>query len=206
MRRPEQGVTPLEVARRLLARYGGDRRSEAGAGDHDVEKQIENEIEKQNEKESEQDDEIPIDYVRTLRFLAWYDGVLRAHRLAARTLAEDNLAGATDGDALLGALAAAHRVLLEHPVAARAAWRALRVEGQRFATTDEGAALAGRLRASPRVRRLALLFRSLTMGMLTDGEGGELPSTYLDNLLRAADRADLEQLLGGLLARLGETT
>jgi hypothetical protein len=53
------------------------------------------------------------------------------------------------------------------------------------------------------VRRLALLFRSLTMGMLTDGEGGELPATWLDNLLRAAERQDLEQVLGGLLVRLG---
>jgi hypothetical protein len=94
-------------------------------------------------------------------------------------------------------------VLLEHPVAAKAAFGALVAQGRAYAATAEGAALRHRLARSRRLRRANLLWRSLTMGMLAPEDPGELPATYLDNLLHAIDRADLEKLLGELQARAG---
>jgi hypothetical protein len=109
---------------------------------------------------------------------------------------------APDEHDLRGWLREAHRILLEHPVAAKAAYAALAAEGRRHAATPAGASLRRRLLASPRVRRLALLFRSLTLGMLDDDEpAAALPSTYLDNLVRAADHPTLARLLSTLGAR-----
>jgi hypothetical protein len=92
----------------------------------------------------------------------------------------------------------AHRLLLEHPVAAKHAYAALAREGRAYAATTEGAALRDRLLRSRRLRRASLLWRSLTMGMLDEDDPGELPSAYLDHLLSAVDRPDLERLLGQL--------
>jgi hypothetical protein len=143
-------------------------------------------------------EELHIDYRRTLGFVRWYEGLLRAHGAAAGALAETNLPADADGP-LLRVLADAHRALLQHPIAAKAAHAALAAEGRRFAATDEGARLKERLTRSREVQRAALLWRALTMGMLGDDDEAVLPSTWLDNLMCAAGRHDLERLL----ARLG---
>jgi len=160
----------------------------------------------------------PLDYPRLQRHMRWFDGVLRLYRAAAHAVAEQlALAGPDDavrpadaapdpgGDAeaeqLIAFARRAHRVLLEHPVAAKAAYAALAAQGRAFAATREGGELRARLVRSRRLRRASLVWRSLTMGMLDDQDPGELPATYLDNLLRAIDRRDLEQLLGRLQLR-----
>jgi len=158
---------------------------------------------------------LALDYPRLQRHMRWFDGALRLYRAAAQVIA-DQLAiaepddavrpadGAPDagGDAEVERLIAiarrAHRILLEHPVAAKAAYAALAAQGRAFAATREGGELRARLVRSRRLRRASLVWRSLTMGMLDDQDPGELPATYLDNLLRAIDRSDLEQLLGRL--------
>jgi hypothetical protein len=103
-----------------------------------------------------------------------------------------------EGDRALDFIRKAHRLLLEHPVAAKQAYAALAREGRAYAVTVEGAALRDRLLQSRRLRRASLLWRSLTMGMLDEDDHGELPSGYLDHLLSAVDRSDLERLLGQL--------
>jgi hypothetical protein len=160
----------------------------------------------------------PLDYPRLQRHMRWFDGVLRLYRAAAHAVAEQlALAGPDDavrpadaasdpgGDAeaeqLIAFARRAHRILLEHPVAAKAAYAALAAQGRAFAATREGGELRARLVRSRRLRRASLVWRSLTMGMLDDQDPGELPATYLDNLLRAIDRSDLEQLLGRLQPR-----
>jgi hypothetical protein len=152
-----------------------------------------------------------IDYPRLQHHLRWFDGVIKLYRAAARALAEQVVldpagadaepAPADETDQLVQLLRRAHRILLEHPVAAKVAFGALVAQGRAFAATAEGAALRDRLARSPRLRRGSLLWRSLTMGMLDEHDRGELPATYLDNLLRAIDRADLEQILGKLQLR-----
>jgi hypothetical protein len=155
-----------------------------------------------------------IDYPRLQHHLRWFDGVLRLYRAAARAVADqvtvpgptdatDTTGAVDEADRLIDIVHRAHRILLEHPVAAKLAFAALAGQGRAFAATPEGAELRARLVGSRRLRRASLVWRSLTMGMLDDQEPGELPATYLDNLLRAIDRADLEQLLGKLQLRQG---
>ncbi|HSJ99779.1 MAG TPA: hypothetical protein VK932_01005 [Kofleriaceae bacterium] len=153
-----------------------------------------------------------VDYPRLQRRVHWLDGVLRLYRAAAGEVAAlvdadhaGGSAGGPDGelDPLIDVVRRAHRILLEHPVAAKAAYAALARQGRAFAATAEGAALRARLVRSRRLGRASLLWRSLTMGMLDELDPGELPATYLDNLLRVVDRADLEQLLGRLQLRGG---
>jgi len=149
---------------------------------------------------------VGIDYPRLQLHMRWFDGVLRLYRAVAQAVADQLVVGASDDTAdpadpaepLIDIVRRAHRILLEHPVAAKQAYAALAEQGRAFAATREGAELRGRLLGSRRLRRASLVWRSLTMGMLDDQDPGELPATYLDNLLRAIDRADLEQLLGRL--------
>jgi hypothetical protein len=144
----------------------------------------------------------PLDYPRLQRMASWLDGLLRIHHAVARlTVARGAGPGPDngDGDAELGALTdairRAHLVLLAHPVATKSAYAALAAEGRRFARTTEGTALRAGLEGSPRLRRAALLWRSITMGLLDEDEHA-LPAAYLDHLLRSVDRADLERLIG----------
>lgn len=141
----------------------------------------------------------PFDYLRAAAWVHWYERLLRVHQAAARALAERDLEtvpAIREEDQMMRALAAVHRLLLEHPVAAKAAYAAVVAEGRAFALTVDGAALRARLRRSPVVQRAALLWRSLTMGMLVEDEAAPLPSAYLDSLVALAERRDLEQLLG----------
>ncbi len=151
-----------------------------------------------------------VDYPLLQRRVHWLDGMLRLYRAAAGEVAAlvdgdhaGGRAGGADGvpDPLLDVVRRAHGLLLEHPVAAKAAYAALARQGRAFAATPEGAALRARLVRSRRLGRASLLWRSLAMGMLDELDPGELPATYLDNLLRVVDRADLEQLLGRLQPR-----
>lgn len=168
------------------------------------------------------------DYHQLLRKLQGLDGLLRLYRAAARATADRVAvddpdeprsdehgsdephpdeprsgasavdAGTGEADRVLAFVQKAHRLLLEHPVAARHAYAGLAREGRAYAATPEGAALRERLLRSRRLRRASLLWRSLTMGLLDEDDRGELPSSYLDHLLRAIDRPDLERLLGRL--------
>jgi hypothetical protein len=157
-----------------------------------------------------------IDYPRLQHHIRWFDGLFKLYRAMARAVAEqvvvdepEDTAGAGGGaatagggpDPLIDIVRRAHRILLEHPIAAKAAYAALAEQGRAFAATSEGTELRERLVRSRRLRRASLVWRSLTQGMLDDQDPGELPATYLDNLLRVIDRADLEQLLGRLHLR-----
>ncbi len=145
-----------------------------------------------------------VNHPRAVAFAHWYDGLLRVHQAAAQVLTEqdgrDHIAAlGEDPSGLEELLLGIHRWLLEHPVAAKAAFRALVREGRAFADTEEGAALEQRLLRSSKMQSASLLFRSLSMGLLNDDSDGLLPSAYVDNVLRLiqSDRVEL------VLARLG---
>jgi len=88
----------------------------------------------------------------------------------------------------------AHIVLLKHPVAARAAFRAVAAEGRRFAETEEGARWKHRLAGSDLVRRGRSVWELATLGMV-DETPAVLPTQFVDMLCYAAGLADLEPAL-----------
>lgn len=98
-------------------------------------------------------------------------------------------------DELESALRAAQAVVLQHPVAAQAAWAALVAEGRRHAATGEGTALRERLSRSPMALRLKQAFEIGTFHMLDADPAGVLPATFADILLLAAGTGGLEAVL-----------
>jgi hypothetical protein len=100
-----------------------------------------------------------------------------------------------------------HGMMLEHPVAGRAIFEALCAEGRAFARSHEGRELRVQLASSRALRRAGLVWRTVTSGLLeaapSDDPGRLLPSAYLDNLLKALDRPDLERVLGSLITAAG---
>lgn len=106
--------------------------------------------------------------------------------------------GSPEDEALRDLLLGLHRMMLEHPIATRSLHASLAAEGRRFAGTEEGAAMRDALRGSRVVRRGALLWATITSGLLDDREPSALPSAYFDALVEASERADLETFLGSL--------
>jgi hypothetical protein len=90
-------------------------------------------------------------------------------------------------------------LLLEHPVAAQAAFSALLAEGRRFAATPEGAVWKRVLADSDWVRNGRLLWDVVSLNLLEETPSGALPSAYLEALFRAAETPDLEGLMRSLL-------
>lgn len=107
-------------------------------------------------------------------------------------------AGAAPGagaGALPELLRGVQRALLEHPVAAQAAFTALIAEGRRFAATPEGADWMAALAGSDLVRQARQVWEAVSLNLLEDDPSTIVPSAYLEALLRAASSADLEGLL-----------
>ena len=147
----------------------------------------------------------PFDEVTTRRHIELLTTVLQALTLRARSLARDNAATiaaarpSPDDDAerrLIDAAIRVHALLVEHPLATRALVSALAAEGRQFAGTPAGERLRDQLLRSRLVRRGALLWNSLTMGLIDDTEPTALPSAYVDVLVELSERVDLERLLG----------
>ncbi len=95
-------------------------------------------------------------------------------------------------------------LLLEHPVAAQAAFSALVAEGRRFAETEHGRAWRDRLARSELVRRARIVWDTTTLEQLAETPSRAVPSTYVDALMRMAASPDLEPVLARLF-RTGNT-
>jgi hypothetical protein len=85
----------------------------------------------------------------------------------------------------------ARLLLLQHPVAAQAAFSALVAEGRRFAATPEGRSQATALAASPLIRHASELWGALGLDMLEEDPNTVLPSAWLDALVRSAESPNL---------------
>ena len=105
-----------------------------------------------------------------------------------------DLASTEPDDELSRLLWHAHVLLMKHPVAARAAFRALAAEGKRFAETEEGARWKRRLAGSELIARGRSVWEVATLGML-DESTRVLPTQFVDMLSYAAGLADLEPAL-----------
>jgi hypothetical protein len=97
-------------------------------------------------------------------------------------------------------LRALQRVVLRHPIAAKAAFGSLRAEGRTFAQTPEGARWADALRHSPAVSQARLAFDATTLGALDGAADGLLPGAFVDALVQAGATDDLTGLLAGVFA------
>ncbi|HEY5920013.1 MAG TPA: hypothetical protein VIV11_00020 [Kofleriaceae bacterium] len=97
-------------------------------------------------------------------------------------------------------------LLLKHPIAAQAAYRALVKEGRAFAQTDAGRSWRARLEHSELIRRGTSLFDLGTMSMLDADSEQVLPTQLIDAFARAASRRDLEEALARRLEPTVEDT
>ncbi len=88
------------------------------------------------------------------------------------------------------------RLVLRHPIAAQAAYRALIAEGRRFAETADGQRWKQRLAGSALVQRGQLVWEVGTSNALGGDEPAVLPSQLIDAFCRAVAREDLEATLG----------
>lgn len=123
------------------------------------------------------------DRLHVLRLL--YEEVHRTHVAMVRWMLGASHAERTPADARTGdarVLAATRRALLEHPIAAQAALRALAQEGRRYAETPEGQADWDRLRRSAWLPRARALWSELTLDVIEDHPDTVVPSMILDLL------------------------
>lgn len=102
---------------------------------------------------------------------------------------------AEPGDELSRLLFELRWLALRHPIATRAAVRALIAEGRRFAATPGGAAWRARIETSELARRGSSLFELGTLGMLDGDPDAVLPTQLIEAFARAAGRRDLEEAL-----------
>lgn len=86
-------------------------------------------------------------------------------------------------------------MVVQHPIAAQAAYRALVAEGRRFGATEEGRRWRERLAGSELIRRGTSLWELGTLGMLDGDSERVLPTQLIDAFARAAARRDLEEAI-----------
>ncbi len=113
-------------------------------------------------------------------------------------------------DALSDSLRAGQRLLLQHPAAAQALFRALVREGRTHAQTPEGAALRAQVARSELLRRGRVIWEGVTLNILEEEGDGALPSSLVEAFMAAAAHPDAEALLAGLFdpqeGPFGQTT
>ena len=89
-------------------------------------------------------------------------------------------------------------VILRHPVAAQALFRALVVEGRRFAQTPDGRRWAAALVDSPLLRRARMVWDVVTLRTLDDDPATLVPSAIVDAFVKVSAVDALEPFLSRL--------
>lgn len=105
-----------------------------------------------------------------------------------------------EDDAVESLLGVVHGLIIRHPAAAQALFRALVAEGRAFAATDEGAPWASRLRRSELVRQGRVVWDAVSLNALDDREETVLPTAILDAFTRAMASEDVHGILRRVLA------
>ncbi len=90
------------------------------------------------------------------------------------------------------------QVLLEHPVAAQAAFSALVSEGRAFARTEEGEQWQRRLAGSRLIEKGRSLWEATTFNVLEEDRSVVVPSRILDAFVKLTHEHNLEAILGRL--------
>jgi len=95
-------------------------------------------------------------------------------------------------------------IVVRHPIAAQAAFRALVAEGRAFAETPEGREWAASLADSRLVRRGRIAWDVVTARAFDDDPDVTVPTVFLDALARTAAVDALEPLLSRLFEQAAE--
>jgi hypothetical protein len=90
------------------------------------------------------------------------------------------------------------RAVLEHPVAAQAAFSALVAEGHDFSQTPEGMAWQRRLISSRLVEKGRSIWETATLGVLEEDRSTVVPSRILDAFVKLTHEHALEKILARL--------
>jgi hypothetical protein len=90
------------------------------------------------------------------------------------------------------------RAVLEHPVAAQAAFSALVAEGRAFSRTEEGKRWCRRLAASRLVEKGRAIWDVATLNVLEESESTVVPSRILDAFVKLTHERALETILARL--------
>lgn len=90
-------------------------------------------------------------------------------------------------------------LVLRHPIAVQALFRAFVAEGRAFANTDEGRRWSERLSRSDLVRQGRLAWDGLTLNAFDDREETVLPSVILDAFAKAIASSDVHAVLASVL-------
>jgi hypothetical protein len=101
-------------------------------------------------------------------------------------------------DELSAVLREAQLLLIQHPVAAQALFRAFVTEGRAFAETAEGRRWREDLAGSELIRRGRVVWEVGTLNLLADDPDTVLPSKLLDAIVQTAGVEALEPLLSRL--------
>jgi hypothetical protein len=101
-------------------------------------------------------------------------------------------------DELFRLLRRAQELLLTHPIAAQAIFRAFVAEGRAFALTPEGARWKAEIEGSELIRRGRVVWEVGTLNTLEDDAETIIPSKILDAVVKAAATSDLEPMLSRL--------
>lgn len=95
-------------------------------------------------------------------------------------------------------LAKLQSIVVQYPIAAQAAFRALVAEGRGYARTPRGSEWASTLADSPLMRRGRMAWDVVTVRAFDDDPDVTIPTVFLDALARTAAVDALEPLLSGL--------
>ena len=98
-------------------------------------------------------------------------------------------------DAIEQILAQLTVVVLRHPIAAQAAFKALVAEGRRFAATPDGQRWRAALAHSEFVRRGRAFWEASPLNLLEDHAQAVLPSGIVDAAVRAVGTGQVRNLL-----------
>ena len=107
-------------------------------------------------------------------------------------------------DDLSTLLREAQLLVIEHPVAAQALFRAFVAEGRAFAETAEGRRWRDELAGSELIRRGRVVWEAGTLNLLEEDAETVLPSKLLDAVVHTAGVEALEPLLSRLFEPTGE--
>lgn len=105
----------------------------------------------------------------------------------------------TDDGPVERALGELHALIVRHPVAAQALFRAFVAEGRAFAGTAEGARWMEQLRRSDLVRQGRVVWDTVSLNALDDREENVFPSAILDAFARALVSTDMHALLARVI-------
>lgn len=90
------------------------------------------------------------------------------------------------------------RAVLDHPVAAQAAFAALVAEGRAFARTEEGKEWSRRLAGSRLVEKGRAIWEVVTLNVLEDDPSIVVPSKVLDAFVKLTHEHHVEKILSRL--------